>query len=163
MSALMTLLRACVVGAFVLVINACATPYGNTGMATMTGRGLGPGTMGTQQALLQQQGIGGVGMMGMPFGNAGWQYAGSGFDPAMQPMIAAQQAMNTVYAVSPNVTVTHPMPQPSAATVGGAASQPAPADGYATQAQLRAVAGRVHRNAEETNRAIEALRRRQRR
>lgn len=158
MSALMTLFHTCVVVALALALNACATPYGNAGVA---GYGPSSGVASAQQALMGQQG---AGMMpGMPFSNVGWQYAGSGFDPAMQPMIAAQQAMNTVYAVSPNVTVTHPMPQPSPTTTVGTASQPAPADGYATQAQLRAVAGRVHRNAEEATRAIEALRRRQRR
>lgn len=145
------LIRAVTALSLTLALNACAAPYG--GAVATRGVGMGaPGMMG-----------GGMPMGGMPFGNVGWQHAGTGFDPAMQPMIAAQQAMNTVYAVSPNVTVTHPMPQPPAATVGGAASQPAPTDGYATQAQLRAVAGRVHRNAEEATRAIEALRRRQRR
>ena len=100
-------------------------------------------------------------MGSMPFGNAGWQYAGSGFDPAMQPMIAAQQAMNTVYAVSPNVTVTHPpMFQPSAgAPVAGTAPQVGAPSGNAA---LQAVAGRVHRNAEETRAALEALRRQRR-
>lgn len=159
MNRLILLTYAALAPLFAVALNACATPYGNTGMAAMAGRGLGPGTMGAQQALMGQQGMG---MMGMPFGNVGWQYAGSGFDPAMQPMIAAQQAMNTMYAVSPNGTVFHPMPQPSAATAVGTASQAAPADGYATQAQLRAVAGRVHRNAEEAARAIETLRQQRR-
>ncbi len=115
---------------------------------------------GVQQAALQQQGIGGVGMMGMPFNNAGQQYAGSGFDPNMQPMIAAQQAMNTVYAVSPNGTITHPMPPPPTPTVGTALQSAGAAVGNATNAALQAIANRVHRNAEETNRALEALRRR---
>lgn len=105
-----------------------------------------------QQAALQQQAVGGVGMMGIPFSNAGWQYAGSGFDPAMQPMIAAQQAMNTVYAVSPNGTIAHPMPQPSAsAPVAGTAPQAGAPSGYATNAALQAVARRVERNAAEAN------------
>ena len=152
MSALITLFRAYLIAALTLALNACAAPYG--GAVATRGVGMGaPGMMG-----------GGMPMGGMPFGNVGWQHEGSGFDPAMQPMIAAQQAMNTVYAVSPNGTITHPpMFQPSATTAVGTAPQAAPTDGYATQAQLRVVAGRVHRNAEETNRAIEALRRRQRR
>ncbi len=163
MSHFRTLIQAYLAAAFAIALSACAAPYGNAGMvAGMTGRGLGPGTMGAQQALLQQQGIGGVGMMGTPFGNAGWQYAGSGFDPAMQPMIAAQQAMNTVYAVSPNAPIFHPMPQPSPTTAVGTAPQAGAPSGYATQAQLRVVAGRVHRNAEETRAALEALRRQRR-
>lgn len=150
MSALMTLFRTCVVAALALALNACAAPYG--GAVATRGVGMGaPGMMG-----------GGMPMGSMPFGNVGWQHEGSGFDPAMQPMIAAQQAMNTVYAVSPNGTVFHPMPQPSPTTAVGTAPQAAPVDGYATQSQLRAVAGRVHRNAEEAARAIETLRRQRR-
>jgi hypothetical protein len=150
MNRLTLLIRAVTALSLTLALNACAAPYG--GAVATRGVGMGaPGMMG-----------GGMPMGSMPFGNVGWQHEGSGFDPAMQPMIAAQQAMNTVYAVSPNITVTHPMPQPSPTTTVGTASQAAPADGYATQAQLRAVAGRVHRNAVETARDIDALRRQRR-
>lgn len=151
MNRLTLLIRAVTALSLTLALNACAAPYG--GAVATRGVGMGaPGMMG-----------GGMPMGGMPFGNVGWQHEGSGFDPAMQPMIAAQQAMNTVYAVSPNGTITHPpMFQPSATTAVGTAPQAAPADGYATQTQLRAVAGRVHRDAVQTARDIDALRRQRR-
>lgn len=139
MNRLTLLIRAVTAPLLTLALNACAAPYGGA-VAT---RGVG---------------VGAVGMAGgMPFGNVGWQHEGSGFDPNMQPMIAAQQAMNTVYAVSPNGTITHPMPQPSPTTAVGTAPSMGAASGHATNAALQAVAGRVARNADETNRALDEV------
>lgn len=114
-----------------------------------------------QAALLQQQGIGGVGMMpGMPFGTVN-QYTGSGFSAEAQAQAAMEHAMVTMPIVSPNGTITHPpMFQPSAgAPVAGTAPQAGAPSGYATNAALQAVARRVERNAAEVNAELRRRRR----
>ena len=131
-----------------LVLNACTPYYGGGAVASNAGAG----TVG-------MAGVGGIG--GMPFGNTGWQHEGSGFDPAMQPMIAAQQAMNTVYAVSPNGTAVY-APMPAVPTGANATATPAQAGGgYATRAAVQAVIGRVEQNARETREQLARLRQRQ--